>query len=101
MHDVFAASVAAHRQKRQDDEGEGEDEGQSVDELCKDRPPDEYFRLTTSGDCRDVVRCDKAAENGKTRLAGVRCPNGLAFDIDRQTCDWKTNVKNCEELESK
>lgn len=93
------SSVAAHRQKRQDDEGEGEDESQSVDELCKDRPPDEYFRLTTTGDCRDVVRCDKAAENGKTRLAGVRCPNGLAFDIDRQTCDWKTNVKNCGELE--
>jgi Chitin binding Peritrophin-A domain. len=46
-------------------------------------------------------RCDQAGENGITRLAGVRCPNGLAFDIDRQTCDWKTNVKNCDLLESK
>lgn len=39
--------------------------------------------------------------NGVTRLASVRCPVGLAFDIDRQTCDWKTNVKNCDRLESK
>lgn len=36
-----------------------------------------------------------------TRLATVKCPTGLAFDIERQTCDWKTNVKNCEQLESK
>jgi hypothetical protein len=46
-------------------------------------------------------RCDQAGENGITRLASVRCPNGLAFDIQRQTCDWKTNVKNCHEIESK
>lgn len=46
-------------------------------------------------------RCDKASEIGVTRLATVRCPTGLAFDIERQTCDWKTNVKNCEQLESK
>lgn len=38
---------------------------------------------------------------GITRLASVRCPVGLAFDVDRQTCDWKTNVKNCDRLESK
>lgn len=48
-----------------------------------------------------VYRCDKGGENGVTRLASVRCPGGLAFDIDRQTCDWKTHVKNCKELESK
>lgn len=46
-------------------------------------------------------RCDQAGENGITRLASVRCPNGLAFDIERQTCDWKTNVKNCDRVESK
>ena len=46
-------------------------------------------------------RCDKATEIGVTRLATVKCPTGLAFDIDRQTCDWKTNVKNCDQLESK
>lgn len=49
------------------------------------------------------IRCDNSGENRKTvsRLASVRCPSGLAFDIERQTCDWKTNVKNCNEVESK
>ena len=28
----------------------------SPEELCKDRKSEEYFRLTTEGDCRDVVR---------------------------------------------
>lgn len=46
-------------------------------------------------------RCDNAGENGVTRLASVKCPTGLAFDIERQTCDWRTNVKNCDRLESK
>lgn len=41
------------REKRQAEEAADE---QSVDELCKNRPADEYFRLTTEGDCRDVVR---------------------------------------------
>lgn len=36
----------------QDDDGED----QSPEELCENRPADEYFRLTTEGDCRDVVR---------------------------------------------
>lgn len=48
-----------------------------------------------------TFRCDKATEIGVTRLASVRCPTGLAFDIERQTCDWKTHVKNCDQLESK
>lgn len=47
-----------------------------------------------------VYRCDKG-ENAVTRLASVRCPIGLAFDIDRQTCDWKTHVQNCDKIESK
>lgn len=41
------------RVKRQDDEGDAE---QNIEELCQDRPGDEYFRLTADGDCRDVVR---------------------------------------------
>lgn len=40
------------REKRQADDSDD----QSVDELCKNRPADEYFRLSTEGDCRDVVR---------------------------------------------
>lgn len=43
------------RVKRQEDDPEGPDVG-SIEELCHDRPADEYFRLTTEGDCRDVVR---------------------------------------------
>jgi hypothetical protein len=74
---------------------------QQIEKLCKDRPENEYFRLTTDGDCRDVVRCDKAGLTGTIRLAGVKCPNGLAFDIFKQTCDWKGRVNNCDKLESK
>ncbi len=29
-------------------------------------------------------------------LQAIRCPAGLAFDIEKQTCDWKGAVKNCE-----
>ena len=66
--------------------------------LCKDRLSDEYFRLTTEGDCRDVVRCDRAGIAGKIRLAKVKCPTGLAFDLERQTCDWRSKVFNCDTL---
>nr|AUM57318.1 chitin deacetylase protein 2 [Tetranychus cinnabarinus] len=62
-------------------------------ELCKGRPGNEYFRLSADEDCRDVVRCSVQG------LLALRCPSGLAFDIDRQTCDWKNNVKNCGQLE--
>ncbi len=47
----------------------------NVNDLCKDRPDNEYFRLTTKGDCRDVVRCDRAGVSGVIRLASVKCPN--------------------------
>jgi len=70
----------------------------SIEDLCLNRPPSEYFRMSTSGDCRDVVRCDRAGIAGTIRLATVKCPNGLAFDLDRQTCDWKAKVDNCDRL---
>merc|ERR1719334_344983 len=70
----------------------------SVEELCQGRPANEYFRLTTEGDCRDVVRCDRAGIAGTIRLASVKCPSGLAFDLERQTCDWKAKVDNCDRL---
>ena len=76
----------------------------SPEELCKDRQSDEYFRLkadSDGGDCRDVVRCDRAGLAGTIRLAAVRCPAGLAFDIDGQTCNWKAKVKSCDRLSSK
>ncbi|XP_046746909.1 chitin deacetylase 1 isoform X1 [Diprion similis] len=89
---LFAVSVRA-----QDEEGDSNEP--DAEELCQDRPGEEYFRLKIDGDCRDVVRCDKASEIGVTRLAPVKCPTGLAFDIERQTCDWKQNVKNCDQIE--
>ncbi|GBN51788.1 hypothetical protein AVEN_34748-1 [Araneus ventricosus] len=69
-------------------------DGQNDAELCKDRSPSDYFRLTAEDDCRDVVRCSVQG------LLALRCPSGLAFDIEKQTCDWKNNVKNCEQLET-
>lgn len=44
--------AAESRVKRQDED----DDDQTTDELCQDRPGDEYFRLSSDGDCRDVVR---------------------------------------------
>jgi hypothetical protein len=32
-------------------------------------------------------------------LLPLRCPNGLVFDVEKQTCDWKHNVKNCKQIE--
>lgn len=74
---------------------------QTPEQLCENRPPEEYFRLSTEGDCRDVVRCDRAGIAGAIRLAAVRCPAGLAFDVERQTCDWKAKVSNCDKLDRK
>lgn len=31
-------------------------EGIDVEEVCQDRPGDEYFRLDTESDCREVYR---------------------------------------------
>lgn len=45
-------------------------------------------------------RCDRAGLAGTIRLAAVRCPAGLAFDIDRQTCDWRAKVVSCDRLSS-
>ena len=47
-----------------------------------------------------IFRCDRAGLAGTIRLAAVRCPAGLAFDIDRQTCDWKSKVESCDRLSS-
>jgi len=60
-------------------------------ELCKDKEAGEWFRLVGGeGDgCRDVIQCTNSG------LQAIRCPAGLAFDIEKQTCDWKEAVKNC------
>ncbi|XP_046990525.1 chitin deacetylase 1 isoform X2 [Schistocerca americana] len=88
---LVGAATALTRVRRQDDGAEADD--QSIDELCDQRPPDEYFRLSTDGDCRDVVRCTKSG------IKQISCPSGLAFDVEKQTCDWKGKVQNCNQLE--
>jgi hypothetical protein len=66
------------------------DENDIRDALCKDKNPGEFFRLVAGNrHCRDVVAC---ADGG---LQAIRCPPGLAFDLDKQTCEWKDAVKNC------
>lgn len=35
-------------------------EGVDVEEVCENRPGDEYFRLDTEGDCREVYRYVKS-----------------------------------------
>ena len=42
------------------------------------------------------MRCDRAGIAGTIRLASVKCPSGLAFDLERQTCDWKAKVEGNE-----
>lgn len=54
LFSVVGADNDVVRSKRQSDDGE--DDALNTDELCQDRPADEYFRATLEGDCRDVVR---------------------------------------------
>jgi len=64
-----------------------------VEELCRNRPSNEYFRLSTESNCRDAVRCVANDFRGGFSLAAVRCPTGLVFDLDGQTCDWASKVR--------
>ena len=60
--------------------------------LCKDKGKGEFFRLVAGeAHCRDVVAC---SDNG---LQAIRCPSGLAFDLRKQTCDWRAQVKDCNQ----
>jgi len=69
---------------------------QLIEQLCKDRPENEYFRLTADTNCRDVVRCVRNDFVGGHTLAAVRCPTGLHFDLDGQVCNWASRVDNCD-----
>nr|CAD7586304.1 unnamed protein product [Timema genevievae] len=79
------------RVKRQEPEPIKKEESFEV-ELCKDKDAGEWFRLVAGdGDnCRDVIQCTSSG------LQAIRCPAGLYFDIEKQTCDWKDAVKNCK-----
>merc|ERR1711971_730314 len=68
-----------------------EEEKELERQLCQDKGAGEWFRLESGEDkCRDVIQCTASG------LQAIRCPSGLAFDIEKQTCDWKASVKNCE-----
>lgn len=64
-------------------------------ELCTNKGPNEFFRLNAESDCREVFQCSEFG------LIPLRCPSGLVFDVEKQTCDWRRNVRNCKQLESK
>merc|ERR1711976_597724 len=89
IHAVTAAEVPLEkleRFKRQD-----LDEDALEKQLCSDKGAGEWFRLETGEDkCRDVIQCTSSG------LQAIRCPAGLAFDIEKQTCDWKDSVKNSD-----
>jgi len=44
------------------------------------------------------VRCVQNDFKGGHSLAAVRCPTGLVFDLDGQTCNWAAQVDNCDRL---
>lgn len=69
-----------------------------IGQLCKDRPDKEYFRLSAESNCRDAVRCVQNDFQGGFSLAAVRCPSGLVFDLEGQTCNWASQVDNCDRL---
>lgn len=50
-----------------------------------------FAKINSTKSCR----CTRAG------LKQITCPSGLAFDIDKQTCDWKVKVTNCDQKESK
>lgn len=37
----------------------------------------------------------------RSGLKQITCPSGLSFDVEKQTCDWKAKVTNCNQKESK
>jgi hypothetical protein len=86
LAEIRQQATAGSRQRRQSGS-----EDEDVANLCKDKGAGEWFRLNSGNDkCRDVIQCTAAG------LQAIRCPAGLAFDIEKQTCDWKASVKNCD-----
>lgn len=99
---LFSSIALALAQQTLDFGAEDREEAQRFEkvvvELCKNRPPNEYFRLSAESNCRDAVRCVQNDFRGGFSLAAVRCPTGLVFDLDGQTCDWASKVTNCDRL---
>ena len=74
-----------------------DDTGRLYNQICLDpdarHVPGEFFRdarVSGGGDCRSVVSCSNGG------LSHLRCPTGLLFDIEEQTCQWAADVDNCD-----
>merc|ERR1711970_421037 len=59
-------------------------------ELCSKKNNLEYFRFNTQ-DCREVL------QRTEVGLESLVCPPSLAFDLELQACNWKEQVKNCDQ----
>jgi len=69
-----------------------QDKDEAEQKLCADKSAGELFRLKAGdANCRDVIQCTASG------LQAIRCPPGLAFDLEKQTCDWKWAVTNCDQ----
>merc|ERR1712060_800345 len=56
-----------------------EEEEELERQLCQDKGAGEWFRLESGEDkCRDVIQCTASG------LQAIRCPSGLAFDIENK-----------------
>jgi len=87
LHKVAAICLITFVRCQEDEELSQEQQ------LCQDKSAGELFRLKTGEEnCRDVIQCTAAG------LQAIRCPPGLAFDLEKQTCDWKWAVKNCDKI---
>jgi len=88
---LLVCAVHGHRLKRQTNEIAEEE---AVKAICAGKGPQEWFRLNAGEDsCKEVVQCTSAG------LQQIRCPTGLAFDLYKQTCDWKAEVNNCDQTQ--
>ena len=76
-----------------------------IEAMCVNRTDIDYFRdpENVKFRCDVVFRCERPgrgyiATDGVSgiRLVRVQCPSGLHFDIERQTCDWRARVQNCD-----
>lgn len=93
MSSVLAALVVGGhciRSKRQAESGDIDPDA-IIRQLCADKGPGVWFRLNSGqDDCNTVAQCTSAG------LQKIRCPNKLLFDIDSQSCNWATEVTNCD-----
>jgi len=86
---LACAAVRAERVKRQAEEASQE---ATLRKLCAGKQPGEWFRLNSGpGNCKEVVQCTSAG------LQQIKCPTGLVFDLEKQACDWKSAVNNCDQ----